>query len=149
MEDLGPEVVALDAIGVVQEVQGVVDGQPEARPPADDPLPDLRREADLADLLEHLAGDGQQTDEGGAGPVAEHDLQRALQGEDVRVEAGAGGDVGQEVLDVVELARLGQGGAQGQDLLAEEEPLLVVEHGLYGYSPRNVVASATRDTASM
>ena len=54
---------------------------------------------------------------------------------------------------MVELARFGERGRQVQNLLAEEEAFLVVEHGRrrpgYGYRPRKVVASATRFTATM
>ena len=60
MGDLGREVVALDAVGVVQEVEGVVDGQAEPGPPGDQPLVDLRRDVDLGDLVEDLRRDGQQ-----------------------------------------------------------------------------------------
>ena len=67
--DLGREVVALDAVGVVQEVQGVVDRQPEPGPPGDEALVDLGRDADLGDLLEDLRRDGQQPDEGRARPA--------------------------------------------------------------------------------
>ena len=52
--DLGREVVALDAVRVVQEVQGVVDRQAEPGPPRDEPLVDLGRDPDLGDLLEDL-----------------------------------------------------------------------------------------------
>ena len=52
--DLRREVVALDAVGVVEEVQGVVDGQAEAGPPGDEALVDLGRDADLGDLVEDL-----------------------------------------------------------------------------------------------
>ena len=65
--DLGREVVALDAVGVVEEVEGVVDGQAEARPPGDEPLVDLGRDADLGDLVEDLGRDGEQADERGPG----------------------------------------------------------------------------------
>ena len=61
--DLGREVVALDAVRVVQEVEGVVDGQAEAGPPRDEPLVDLGRDADLGDLVEDLRRDGQQPDQ--------------------------------------------------------------------------------------
>ncbi len=100
--DLGGEVVALDPVGVVEEVEGVVDGQAEAGPPGDEALVDLGRDADVGDLLEHLGRDGQQPDQGRAGPRAEHHLEAALEGEHLRVEARAGDDVGQQVLDVVE-----------------------------------------------
>ena len=53
--DLGREVVALDPVRVVQEVQGVVDRQPEAGAPGDEALVDLGRDAHLGDLVEHLA----------------------------------------------------------------------------------------------
>ena len=58
--DLGREVVALDAVRVVQEVQGVVDRQAEACAPRDEALVDLGRDADLRDLVEHLGRDRQQ-----------------------------------------------------------------------------------------
>ena len=66
--DLGREVVALDAVRVVEEVQRVVDGQAEPGPPGDEPLVDLRRDVDLGDLVEDLGSDGQQPDQGRAGP---------------------------------------------------------------------------------
>ena len=66
--DLGREVVALDPVGVVQEVQGVVDREAEAGAPRDEALVDLRRDADLGDLVEDLGRDGQQPDERRAGP---------------------------------------------------------------------------------
>ena len=65
--DLGGEVVALDPVRVVEEVEGVVDGQPEAGPPGDEALVDLGRDADLGDLVEHLGRHGQQPDEGRPG----------------------------------------------------------------------------------
>ena len=65
--DLGREVVALDAVGVVQEVERVVDGQPEPCAPGDQPLVDLGRDADLGDLVEDLGRDRQQADQRGAG----------------------------------------------------------------------------------
>ena len=68
--DLGREVVALDAVGVVQEVEGVVDREAEAGAPSDQPLVDLRRDAHLGDLVEHLGRDGQQPDERGPGARA-------------------------------------------------------------------------------
>ena len=52
--DLRREVVALDAVGVVQEVERVVDGEAEPRPPRDEALVDLGRDADLGDLVEDL-----------------------------------------------------------------------------------------------
>ena len=59
----------------------------------------------------------------------EHHLEAALEGEHLGVEARAGDDVGQEVLDVVEDARLRDGVGQVEDLLLEQELLFVVEHG--------------------
>ena len=111
--DLRREVVALDAVGVVQEVQGVVDGQAEPRPPGDEALVDLGRDADLGDLVEDLGRDGQQADERRAGARPEHHLEAALEGEDLGIEARAGDDVGQQVLDVVEDARLRHGVRRG------------------------------------
>ena len=70
MGDLGGEVVALDPVGVVQEVQGVVDRQPEPRTPGDQALMDLGRDMDVGDLLEDLRGDRQQPDQGRARPRA-------------------------------------------------------------------------------
>ena len=67
--DLGREVVALDAVRVVEEVQGVVDGQPEPRPPGDEALVDLGRDAHLGDLVEHLRRHGQQPDQRRARPA--------------------------------------------------------------------------------
>ena len=106
--DLGREVVALDAVRVVEEVQGVVDGQAEAGPPGDQALVDLGRDAHLGDLVEDLGRHGQQPDQRRPGARAEHHLEAALEGEDLGVEARAGDDVGQQVLDVVEDARLGR-----------------------------------------
>src|SRR6185503_20281832 len=63
------------------------------------------------------------------GTAAEHDLQAALEGEHLAVEAGRGDDVGQEVLDVVQLAGLTEGVGERGDLLLEEELLFVVKHG--------------------
>ena len=74
------------------------------RAPGDQPLVDLRRDADLGDLVEHLGGDGQQPDQRGPRPRTEHDLEAALQREHLGVEARARDDVGQQVLDVVEHA---------------------------------------------
>jgi hypothetical protein len=62
MRHLGREVVALDAVGVVEEVEGVVDGQAEAGAPCHEPLVDLGRDAHLGHLVEDLRGDGQQAD---------------------------------------------------------------------------------------
>ena len=67
VRDLGAEVVALDAVGVVQEVQRVVDDEPEARAPADEPLLDLGRQPDLAELLEDPSVDGEEADQRRAG----------------------------------------------------------------------------------
>jgi len=63
-----------------------------------------------------------------AGPRSEHHLERPLQGEHFRVEPGARDDVGQEVLDIVQDARLGQGVGEMEGLLLEQELLFVVEH---------------------
>ena len=128
VRDLRREVVALDAVGVVEEVQRVVDGEAEPRPPGDEPLVDLGRDADLGDLVEHLRRDGQQPDQRRPGARPEHHLQAALEGEHLRVEARAGDDVGQQVLDVVEHARLRHGVGQVEDLLLEQELLFVIEH---------------------
>ena len=161
VRDLGREVVALDAVGVVEEVQGVVDREAEAGAPRDEAFVDLRRDPDLGDLVEDLGRDRQQADQGGPGPATEHHLEAPLQREDFAVEAGRGDDVGQEVLDVVERARLAERVREREDLLLEEEFLFVIEHaailagevrrperGAYGYRPRIEVASATRWTAS-
>ncbi len=139
VRQLRPEVVPLDAIRVVQEVQGVVDGQPESRAPADQALMHIRRQADLAHLVEDLARDGQQPHQRRAGAAAEHHLQRSLEREDVAVEARRGRHVGEQILDVVERPRLSQGGGQVEDLLAEQEALFVVEHG---ESPRGTALAA-------
>ena len=128
MEQLRAEVMALDSVRVVQVVEGVVDREAKSRPPRDEPLVDLGRQPHLAGLIEDLAVDGEETDQRRAGATPEHHLQRALQGEDVRVEARRGGHLREEILDVVELARFGQGAGQVQDLLAKEKALLVVEH---------------------
>ena len=64
MGDLGGEVVALDAVGVVEEVEGVVDRQAEPRPPGHEALVDLGRDAHLGDLVEDVGGDRQEAHEG-------------------------------------------------------------------------------------
>src|SRR4029079_16974556 len=127
--DLRREVVALDAVGVVQEVQRVVDRQAEAGAPRDEPLVDLGRDADLGDLVEDLRRDRQQPDEGGPRPRAEHDLEAALEREDLGVEARTRDHVGQEVLDVVERPWLRDRVLEVADLLLGQELLFVVEHG--------------------
>ena len=71
-------------------------------------------------------------DERRAGPRPEHHLEAALEGEDLGIEARAGDDVGQQVLDVVEDAGLGDGVGEVEDLLLEQELLFVVEHGRDG-----------------
>ena len=81
--DLRPEVVALDAVRVVEEVERVVDGQAEAGPPRDESLVDLGRDAHLGDLVEDLRRHRQQPDQRRPGARAEHDLQAALEGEDL------------------------------------------------------------------
>ncbi len=128
MRDLRREVVALDAVRVVEEVERVVDRQPEPGAPRDEALVDLGRDAHLGDLVEHLGRDGQQPDQRRPGARPEHHLQAALEGEHLRVEARAGDDVGQQVLDVVEGAGLRDGVRQVEDLLLEQELLFVVEH---------------------
>ena len=85
--DLGREVVALDPVGVVEEVEGVVDREAEARPPGDKPLVDLGRDAHLGDLVEDLGRDRQQPDQRRPRARPEHDLEAALEGEHLRVEA--------------------------------------------------------------
>jgi len=80
------------------------------------------------DFVEHLRRDGQQPDERGAGSPAEHDLEAALEREHLGIEAGRRDHVRQEVLDVVERARLTERVREREDLLLEEELLLVVEH---------------------
>src|SRR6185369_17705840 len=112
-----------------EEVERVVDRQPEAGAPGHEALVHLRRDAHLRDLVEDLRRDGQQADEGRAGAAPEHDLQAPLEGEHLAVEAGRGDDVGEQVLDVVELARLAERVRQRGDLLLEEELLFVVQHG--------------------
>ena len=102
MGDLRREVVALDSVGVVEEVEGVVDRQAEPCAPGDEPLVDLRRDPDLGDLLEDLGSDGQQPDQRRSGAWPEHDLKAPLEREDLGIEARARDDVGQQVLDVVE-----------------------------------------------
>ena len=134
--DLRREAVALDPVGVVQEVEGVVDRQAEAGAPGDEALVHLGRDAHLGDLVEHLGRHGEQPDEGRAGPRPEHDLEAPLEGEDLGVEAGARDDVGQEVFDVVEDARLTDGIGELEDLLLEQELLFVIEHGGDGTPPR-------------
>ena len=61
------------------------------------------------------------------GARAEHDLERALEREDLGIEARARDDVGEEVLDVVERPGLAERVRRAGDLLLEEELLLVVE----------------------
>ena len=129
MGNLRREVVALDAVGVVQEVQGVIDGEPEPGPPRDEALMGLGRDADFRDLVEDLGCDGEQPDERRAGPRPEHDLEAALEREDLGVEPRARDHVGQEVLDVVERARLGDRVREVEDLLLKQELLFVIEHG--------------------
>ena len=129
MGDLGREVVALDAVGVVQEVQGVVDGQPEARPPGNEPLMNLGCDTNLGDLVEHLRSHRQKPDQCRSGAWPEHDLEAALEGEDLRIEAWIGDHVGQEILDVVQGRGLAQRVGQMEDLLLEQELLFVIEHG--------------------
>src|SRR3954452_1907384 len=90
MRDLGREVVALDAVGVVEEVERVVDGEPEPRAPSDEPFVDLGRDADLGDLVEDLGRDGQQADERRPGARTEHHLEAPFEGEHLRVEARTG-----------------------------------------------------------
>ena len=63
VEQLRPEVVALDAVGVVQVVERVVDGQAKASAPRDEPLVDLAWQAHLAGLVEDPAIDGEQADQ--------------------------------------------------------------------------------------
>jgi hypothetical protein len=128
VRDLGREVVALDAVGVVEEVERVVDREPESGAPGDEPLVELGRDADLGDLVEDLRGDGEQADERRAGAWPQHHLEAALQREDLGVEARARDHVGQQVLDVVEDAGLGHGVREVEDLLLEQELLFVVEH---------------------
>ena len=81
MGDLGGEVMALDPVRVIQEVESVVDRQAEASAPGDEALVDLRRDVDVGDLFKDLRGNGQQPDQGGAGPRPEHDLETPLEGE--------------------------------------------------------------------
>ena len=82
----------------------------------------------LGDLVEDVRGDRQQADQRRPGAGAEHHLQRALEGEHLGIEARAGDDVGQQVLDVVQRAGLGQRGGEVEDLLLEQELLFVVQH---------------------
>ena len=70
------------------------------------------------------------------GARPEHHLEAALEREDLAVEARARDDVGQQVLDVVEDARLGDRVGEVEDLLLEQELLFVVEHAADG-STRN------------
>jgi hypothetical protein len=78
----------------------------------------------------------------------EHHLQRALEREDLRVEAGRRDDVGQEILDVIEHPSVGERRRHVQDLLLEEELFFVIEDGFVGghrrYSVRHAVRAATR-----
>ena len=81
--------------------------------------------------------------------AAEHDLQRALEGEDVGVEARAGRHLGEQVLDVVELARVAERVGQVVDLLPEQESLFVVEHGSLLLADRCVTAPRAAAPASV
>ncbi len=106
MGDLRGEVVALDAIGVVQVVEGVIDRQPEPSPPGDQALLNFRRNSNLGDLVEYFGRDRHEPDQRRARAGPEHHLKRPLQGEDLGIEPRAGDDVCQEILDVVEHAGL-------------------------------------------
>ena len=86
-------------------------------------------DAHLGHLVEDLRRHGQQADQRRPGAGAEHHLERALEGEDLGVEAGAGDDVGEQVLDVVEHAGLGHRVREVEDLLLEQELFFVVKHG--------------------
>ena len=81
------------------------------------------------EVVEDLGAYRQQPNQCRPRPRAEHDLEAPLEGEHLGVEARARDDVRQEVLDVVELAVLGQRRPEGEDLLLEEELLFVIEHG--------------------
>ncbi len=94
---------------------------------------DVGRDAHVADLVEHLAVDGEQPHERRSGAAAEHDLQGALEREDVRVEARRRRHLRQEILDVVEGTDIPERVRQVQHLLAEQEALFVVEHAALGY----------------
>ncbi len=129
VRDLGGEAVPLDPVRVVEEVEGVVDRQAEAGPPGRQALVHLGCDAHLADLVEHLGRHRQQPHQRRSGAGTEHDLQRPLEGEDLGIEAWAGDDVRQQVLDVVEHRGVGHRPAEVEDLLLEQELLFVVEHG--------------------
>jgi len=128
MRDLGREVVALNTVGVVQEVERVIDRQAEARAPRDEALVNLGRDPDLRDLIEDIGSDGQQADERRAGACTEHHLEASFEREDLRVEAWAGDDVGQQILDVVEHAAVAHGVGEVEDLLLEQKLFFVIEH---------------------
>src|SRR3954453_19000245 len=128
VSDLGREVVALDSVGVVQVVQRVVDGEAEARAPGNEALMNVGRNADFRDLLEDVGADREKADQSGAGPSTQHHLQAALEGKNLRVEARAGDDVRQQVLDVVQDAGLSQRVGQVEDLLLEKKLFFVIEH---------------------
>ena len=55
MGNLRGEVVALDAVRVVEEIQRVVDCEPEAGAPRDKALVNLGRDADFGDFVENVA----------------------------------------------------------------------------------------------
>ena len=120
--------MTLDAVGVVEVVEGVVDRETEPGAPGDEALLDLGRNPDLGCLVENLGRHREQAHQSGAGPGPEHHLERALEGEDLRVEARTGDDVGQKILDVVQDARLGEGVGEVECFLFEQELLFVVEH---------------------
>src|SRR4051794_7042626 len=128
MGNLRREVVALDAVGVIQEVERVVDRQAEPRAPCHEPLVDLGGDANLGDLVEDVGRDGEQADERRPGTRAEHHLEAPLEGEDFRVKARAGYDVGEQVLDVVEHAAVAESVSEVEDLLLEQELFFVIEH---------------------
>ena len=127
--DLGREVVALDAVGVVEVVEGVVDGQAEARPPGDQPLLDLGRDADLGHLVEDFRRDRQQPDQRRArrarpsitwsdrSRVKTSESKRGLVMTSVRRSSTLSSTPG-SAMDV----------GQVEGLLLEQELLFVVEH---------------------
>jgi hypothetical protein len=89
-------------IGVVEEVEGVVDGQPEPRAPRHEALMYLGRDAYLGDLVEDLGRDGEQPDERRPRARTEHHLKASLEREHLGIEARARDHIGQQVLDVVQ-----------------------------------------------
>ena len=126
--DLGREVVALDAVRVVQEVERVVDGQAEPGAPGDQPLVHLgwmRTSATWSNTSGLTVSSPTSVVPARAPSITWSDRSSVNTSESNR---GAGDDVGEQVLDVVEHARFRDGIGQVEDLLLEQELFFVVEH---------------------